>query len=497
MILTPGTALRPYLIVAHIGDGGMGVVYKAEDTRLRRTVALKVLQDSMIDDPDGRRRIEQEARAASALNHPNIITVHDIDITTEPFYIAMEFVEGKSLRQLITRGPLETGVLFDIATQMATGLAKAHSVGMVHRDLKPENVMLTPDGLVKILDFGLAKRTPEASDRYAETTYRETVPGTMLGTVAYMSPEQAKGQPTGVRSDQFAFGAVVYEMATGQQAFAKGSWAETVSSILRDEPPLLAALDSNRPASVGQIVSRCLAKEPSDRFDSTTDLQRELEHAKEALGSSDSRRLDLELLQSISRVVAQKRNVETVLRSIVTGLHERTACALARIWLIGAGDICSECRMRQECPDQERCLHLAASAGSSRVSPLEDWSRIDGSFQRFPLTVRKIGRVGASGSSVLVDDVNRGEWLARPEWARTEGIQSVAVHPLVFGDDILGVLAVFSRPQIGPEEFGWLRVFADQAAVAIANARAFEELRRLRDEATKLGRSTREPKSHS
>jgi len=189
--------------------------------------------------------------------------------------------------------------------------------------------------------------------------------------------------------------------------------------------------------------------------------------------------MHIEALQPIILAVAQARSVETVLPMIVRGLSDQPHVALARIWLIAPGDICASCRMRQECPDQARCLHLAASAGNPKNNR-EDWSRLDGDFRRFPLNVRKIGRIGAAGESVLLQNIeNDRQWIARPDWAHREGIQSFAGHPLVFRQEILGVLGLFSRAAIDAQEFAWLRTFADHAAIAIANARAFEEIERL------------------
>ena len=214
-----GRTLSQYRITAAIGAGGMGEVYRATDTRLGRDVAIKVLPAATASDPDRRQRFEQEARAASALNHPNILTVYDIAETDGTIYIAMELVEGKTLRELMASGePLPTKRLLDIAVQTAEGLAKAHSVGIVHRDLKPENVMVSKDGYVKILDFGLAKLTePVTQDATGlPTAIAATAPGTVLGTAGYMSPEQASGYPVDFRSDQFSLGAILYEMTIGQ-----------------------------------------------------------------------------------------------------------------------------------------------------------------------------------------------------------------------------------------------------------------------------------------
>ncbi len=282
-----GTHLGPYEIASPLGRGGMGEVYRAKDTRLGREVAVKVLPASLSGDPDRLRRFEQEARAASALNHPNIVTVYDIGQAGSASYIAMEFVEGKTLREIFTLGPLPTKSLLRVAAQAADGLAKAHAAGIVHRDLKPENVMITKDGLVKILDFGLAKLTQQEVQNEAETRAQTlglgTEPGVILGTVGYMSPEQASGVPVDFRSDQFSLGAILYEMATGRRAFQRPTAVETLSAIIRDEPEPIASVNPRAPAPFRWVVERCMAKNPEDRYASTRDLARDLQSLGEHL----------------------------------------------------------------------------------------------------------------------------------------------------------------------------------------------------------------------
>src|SRR4249920_1105289 len=262
MTLAAGSRLGSYEILAPLGAGGMGEVYRARDTRLSREVAIKVLPAAMASDPDRRARFEQEARSASGLNHPNILTIYDIGEADGTIYIAMELVEGKTLRELVASGePLPTKKLLDVAVQTAEGLAKAHSAGIVHRDLKPENVMVSKDGFVKILDFGLAKLAePESGEASAMPTLAqpETRPGTVMGTVGYMSPEQASGEPLDFRSDQFSTGSMLYEMATGQKAFGRKTAAETMSAIIREEPEPVGRLRPDFPVAVRWILERCL-----------------------------------------------------------------------------------------------------------------------------------------------------------------------------------------------------------------------------------------------
>jgi Tol biopolymer transport system component/predicted Ser/Thr protein kinase len=286
MSLSPGTRLGPYEILAPLGAGGMGEVYRARDTRLGREVAVKVLPGDVATDQDRVRRFEQEARSASALDHPNIITIYDIGSADLTLYIAMQFVEGKTLRELVATEPLSTKKLLDIAVQTADGLAKAHAAGIVHRDLKPENLMISKDGYVKILDFGLAKLTePVSQDASVLPTAiaSPTQPGTVMGTAGYMSPEQASGQPLDFRSDQFTLGAILYEMATGKRAFQRKTGAETLVAIIREEPEPLGQLAPKAPAPVRWIIERCLAKDPQDRYASTRDLARELATVRDHL----------------------------------------------------------------------------------------------------------------------------------------------------------------------------------------------------------------------
>jgi Tol biopolymer transport system component len=310
MTLAAGSRLGPYELLSPLGAGGMGEVWRARDTRLSREVAIKVLPAGVSSDPDRLRRFEKEARSASSLNHPNIVTIHDIGQGPSGSYIAMELVEGETLRELLSEGPLQTRRLLSIAAQVADGLAKAHGAGIIHRDLKPENVMVTRDGFVKILDFGLAKLTQP--ERSLDATGREqtaagqhpmaqltptafptetrspslTEPGLVMGTVGYMSPEQARGKPLDFHTDQFSFGSLLYEMATGRRAFARESTPETLSAIIREEPEPIAALAPVTPPPLRWIVERCLAKNPEDRYASTRDLARDLTTIREHLSET-------------------------------------------------------------------------------------------------------------------------------------------------------------------------------------------------------------------
>ena len=257
----------------------MGEVWRARDTRLGRDVAIKVLPAEVSRDESRLKRFEKEARSASALNHPNIVTIYDLGSHDSVSYIAMEFIDGKTLRELLFSGPLPIKRVLSIAAQVADGLARAHVAGIVHRDLKPENVMVTKDGLVKILDFGLAKLMHAIAER-GESGSLPTDSGTgasvVLGTVGYMSPEQASGQPMDFRSDQFSFGSILYEMVTGKRAFQKKTGAETLSAIIRDEPEPIELVTLGPPPPLRWLLERCLAKDPEGRFASTKDLARDL-----------------------------------------------------------------------------------------------------------------------------------------------------------------------------------------------------------------------------
>jgi len=264
----------------------MGEVYKARDIRLDRFVAIKVLPSEVASDPERLRRFEQEARAASALNHPNILTIYDVGSADSISYIAMELVEGKTLRDLLLKGPLPVKKVLDLSVQIAEGLASAHEAGIVHRDLKPSNIIVSKDGFAKILDFGLAKvplPAPKLSSGDSESTTEtvsETQPGVLVGTVDYMSPEQAAGQEADYRSDQFAFGSILYEMATGKRAFQKRTNLETLAAILHNEPTPATDGRADLPDRVSWLIRRCLEKNPSDRFVSTRDLARDLEELR-------------------------------------------------------------------------------------------------------------------------------------------------------------------------------------------------------------------------
>jgi formylglycine-generating enzyme required for sulfatase activity/predicted esterase len=291
MDLSAGDRLGRYEIIAPLGAGGMGEVYRAKHLKLEREVAIKVLPGDLEADPDRLRRFEREARAASALNHPNIVTIHDIDEHVGRHYIAMELIEGNTLREVLARGELPLPEIMFIARQIAEGLAKAHGAGIVHRDLKPENIMVTDDGLVKIVDFGLAKLAPKDADFGSEspTMSEQTKRGSLLGTIPYLSPEQAAGGTGDQLSDQFSYGVLLYEMICGRRPFLGASPAVVLSSILRDTPPPPRSLRSGTPKDLEAVVNRCLEKDPQQRFALTSELGSALRECDDRLGGTGQR----------------------------------------------------------------------------------------------------------------------------------------------------------------------------------------------------------------
>ena len=281
-----GRHLGGYEILSLLGAGGMGEVYRARDVKLGREVALKVLARPAGSDPAYLQRFEEEARLASALNHPNIVTIYGVGEAGDIAYIAMELVRGRTLREVLAERPLRVGEVLDLAAPLADALAAAHASDIMHRDLKPENVMVTSEGLVKVLDFGLAKH-PVRLDSLAHaqddvaTRAALTHDGTILGTVGYMSPEQAAGRPASLASDQFSFGVILYEMFCGRRPFERDTAVETLSAIIREQPPAIQTLNPGVTFPIQQIVERCLAKQPGDRYARTRHLANELREIRD------------------------------------------------------------------------------------------------------------------------------------------------------------------------------------------------------------------------
>jgi predicted ATPase len=295
MALAPGSRLGSFEIIAPLGAGGMGEVYRARDPRLDRIVAIKLLPAAFSENNERRQRFEQEARSASALNHPNIVTIYELGQDGSNHYIAMELVEGKTLRELLVSGLLPMRKAIEIAAQIADGLTKAHEAGITHRDLKPENLMVSGDGFVKILDFGLAKVTAPSGERPGihSTTTSVTDSGLIVGTVGYMSPEQVGGLSLDFRSDQFSFGLILYEMVTGKHPFPRITAAETMVAILREQAGPIGVQNREAPAPLCWAIERCLAKEPEKRYVSTRDLAMELAAIRDRFSERPDRQTEI------------------------------------------------------------------------------------------------------------------------------------------------------------------------------------------------------------
>jgi eukaryotic-like serine/threonine-protein kinase len=352
MALTSGSKLGPYEIVAPIGAGGMGEVYRAHDAELGRDVAVKVLPAAFSEDAERLRRFKQEAQAAAALNHPNILTIYHVGEYNGAPCIVSELLEGESLRQRLQSGPMPVRKVIDCGIQVARGLAAAHSKGIVHRDLKPENIFLTKDGRVKILDFGLAKLTrPEESESGSDspTLTRGSEPGFVLGTVGYMSPEQVRGQQAGPASDLFSFGAILYELLTGKRAFRGETAADTMSAILKEEPPELAESNRLTPPALERIVRHCLEKNPEERFQSARDVAFDLEALSFASGTAPV---------SLRTDSARKPRVVTTV-----------AIAVAIIALVGVGAMLALRRGPAPLPTFHRLTFRQGTVQAARFAP--------------------------------------------------------------------------------------------------------------------------------
>ncbi|MGB6477093.1 MAG: serine/threonine-protein kinase [Candidatus Sulfotelmatobacter sp.] len=332
MALTPGTKLGPYEIQSLLGAGGMGEVYRAKDTRLGRDVAIKVLPEKLARDAERLQRFETEARVIAALNHPNILSIHDIGTHEGAPYLVSECLEGQTLRIELSGWALPVRRVVDYGTQIAQGLAAAHDKGIIHRDLKPENVFVTRDGRVKILDFGVAKlMLPEASsDEGATLDAGPTSAGVVLGTAAYMSPEQVRGDPVDGRSDIFALGTILYEMLFGQRAFRRDTSAETMTAILKEDPPELSLTGKTISPALERIVRRCLEKKPLQRFQSARDLAFSLEGLTGVSSTSATSVSAGAAVAATERKTLGKRIATLAARALLLAL------VAAGIWMLGA-----------------------------------------------------------------------------------------------------------------------------------------------------------------
>ncbi len=366
MSLTAGTKIDPYEIIVPLGAGGMGEVYRARDARLGRDVALKILTESFANDPDRLHRFEVEARAVAGLNHPNILAVFDVGRYNGMPFLVSELLEGESLRALLDRGPLPQRKAIEYGVQIAHGLAAAHEKGIVHRDLKPENIFVTPDGRVKILDFGLAKlvQNADAEPNELTLTSSHTAAGVIMGTASYMAPEQVRGKGVDARSDIFAFGAVLYEMLTGIRAFRRETSAETMTAVLKDDPPEMSAPSHLVSPVLERIVRRCLEKSPEQRFQSARDLS----FALSALSGSET--------SSAARAVAAAPQRHSLLPWL--GMALGLAAVAGLTWLVSHRPA-STTRMQfaLSTPDEMSISHMALSQDGTMlvfVSPEESSS---------------------------------------------------------------------------------------------------------------------------
>jgi eukaryotic-like serine/threonine-protein kinase len=367
MSLVAGTKLGPYEIQSPLGAGGMGEVYRAKDTRLDRTVAVKILPSHLSDNVEAKQRFDREARAISSLNHPNICTLHDVGHQDGVDFLVMEFLEGETLADRLRKGPLPTELVLKYGIEICEGLERAHKNGVVHRDLKPGNVMLTKTG-AKLMDFGLAKATPGATPASSLTMTMShpsadqplTAQGTIVGTFQYMSPEQTEGKEADARSDIFALGAVLYEMATGKRAFTGKSQASVVAAILASDPPPISAVQPMSPPALEQVVKSCLSKDPEERFQTVHDLKLQLKWIVEASASQLAAPAQVR-----ARRVVQKRTLV-----IAAGVGWLLALAALGFFLLNRAQL-EEARRPMTAswlppPDTE---FTASSAGAPALSP--------------------------------------------------------------------------------------------------------------------------------
>jgi Tol biopolymer transport system component len=416
MSVSAGSRLGPYQVIAAIGAGGMGEVYKAHDTRLDRDVALKVLPSVAALDPERLRRFEQEARAAAALNDPHILAVFDVGADGGVNYVVSELLEGETLRERLNGGPLPLRKAIDYAEQIARGLATAHAKGIVHRDLKPENLFVTRDGRVKILDFGIAKLTgtPEQQS-IAPTIERGTTPGTVLGTVGYMSPEQVRGLSTDPRTDIFSFGAILYEMLSGRRAFARATSADTMSAILNADPPELNDPQRVVPPILDRLVRRCVEKSPDERFQSARDLAFDLEaisttsHATGSGVASESPRRQFRLSTGSALVsVALAAGIGAATTWMVTTRARVAGEPAAFEQLTFQRGTISAARFS---PDGQTIVYSAGWEGR----PQELYATRAGSIGARPLGIEgELQAISSSGEIAVLRDVRRIQ-----NWAQT------------------------------------------------------------------------------
>jgi len=424
-VLSPGARLGPYEIDSPLGAGGMGEVYRAKDSRLDRAVAIKVLPEDLARDAAALARFEREAKAVAALSHPNILALHDFSTEGGIAYAVMELLEGETLRARLASGAIAPRKAIEYGVQGARGLAAAHERGVVHRDLKPENLFVTRDEQVKILDFGLAKRTPSADAETMELGEHQTGPGTVLGTVGYMSPEQVRGEEADARSDLFSFGAVLYEMVAGQRAFRGDSAVETMSAILKEEPLELAATGRDLPPGLERIVRHCLEKNREVRFQSARDLAFDLESVAE-------------LRSTGARVPLSESTTGSRRRLLVAGVAAvAVAAALAVGWKLGRGTAGDSSSV-----EFQRLTVRRGGITGSRFAPDGQTFVYSAAWEGRPLGLY-VGRVGAPDArplgldgATLLSISPQGELAVGLDWRVVvgyEGLGTLASVPLEGG----------------------------------------------------------------
>ncbi|MGB8524799.1 MAG: protein kinase [Candidatus Acidiferrales bacterium] len=470
MPLASGTKLGPYEIVALMGAGGMGEVYRARDTRLDRTVAVKILTQGVADTPEVRQRFEREARAVSSLNHPHICALYDVGNQDGIEYLVMEYLEGETLAARIEKGPLPTADLLRYASQIADALDAAHRQGIVHRDLKPGNVMLTKSG-AKLLDFGLAKGGEIFQgdvDSSPTVSQPLTTKGTIVGTMQYMSPEQLEGKPVDVRSDIFSFGAMLYEMATGKKAFAAQSHASLIAAILKEEPRPMRDLQPMTPLLLEHIVQACLAKDPDERPQSAHDLKLEFDWIRQSSGISDVPKSGVE-------ESSPQRNFAGVM---LAGGLLALAAAAALVFLYWPKKPAAE-RLEFSIPLREEMSHMVLSADGRMLAfvspdPVSGANKVS------------VQRVGSSAVSVLPGT----EGASFPFWSPDDAyvgffadgkLKKIAISggaPQILGTATSGRGGSWGRRGVivfSPQAAGWLwKVNADGSGLASLTEKIFD-----------------------
>jgi serine/threonine protein kinase/class 3 adenylate cyclase len=447
--------LGQFQLIEKIGEGGMGIVHKAWDTRLERVVALKLVPRDLLGSDRSRARLLREAKIASALNHPNIATIHGLEEANGRDLIVMEYVEGPTLRKRLREGPMAVREVLDVAVSIADALGEAHGQGVVHRDIKPENIILTPRGHPKVMDFGLAKLTGPLKERDQEPSRERAITkistdGIVMGTVAYMSPEQAAGRPVDARADIFSFGVVLYEMLTGRKAFAGDSDVDVLYQILHDAPRPVSDLNPDVPSDLQAIVARCTAKEREGRYPAGRDLCEELKRARISLDIQRAR--TLHTLFSISREMTSILDLEPLLDRI---------CILVRSLI-----------------DYDMM-------GIFRVDERADRLYWEGGAGYDPEKARRteyIASRGVCGRAIRTREAIRvGDVTADPDYYPPNGkaFASNMAVPLVHGDRVVGVLNMESRRPhfFTHEHLTVMSTLAGVIGVAMENARIFEELR--------------------